>query len=76
MIFVQLLIEGMKFQPCLPNFIQARDAIVEADRIYNKGANFNELWQGFARRGLEIGAEFPGVESFDVPKLRQLSCLK
>ena len=68
-IFVQLLIDGMKLQPCSPNFIKARDAILEADRISNSRGNFKELWAGFAKRGLGVGAEYPGTESFDVPKL-------
>lgn len=66
-IFAQLLIDGMKLQPCTPNFVQARDAIIEADRINNKGVNFVEIWKGFAKRGLGKNARYPGVESFDVP---------
>ena len=67
-IFAQLLIDGMKLQPCLPTFVDARDAIIEADRINNNGDNFDELWAGFAKRGLGVNAKSPGIEDFNVPK--------
>jgi len=67
-VFAQLLIDGMKIQPCTPNFIQARDAIIEADRINNHGENFHELWEGFAKRGLGKDARYPGIDNFSVPE--------
>ena len=70
-IMVQLVIDGMKLQPCDPNFIEARDAIIQADQINNGGENECELWRGFAKRGLgpEATSNWLGTvnESFDLP---------
>ncbi|KAJ2994701.1 Fungalysin/Thermolysin Extracellular metalloproteinase 5 [Globomyces sp. JEL0801] len=54
--FLQVLVNGMKMQPCNPTFIQARDAIVTADRILNNGNNFCDIMKGFAKRGMGVGA--------------------
>jgi hypothetical protein len=71
---MQLVIDGMKLQPANPTFMQARDAIIAADIINNGGANWNELWAAFARRGFGYGADDGGspnspviVEDFTVP---------
>ena len=44
--------EAMKLQPANPSFIEARDAILAADIILNGGADTDEIWAAFARRGL------------------------
>jgi extracellular elastinolytic metalloproteinase len=49
---VQLVMNGMKLQPCRPSFFDARDAIIQADQVLTGGENFCELWRGFAERGL------------------------
>ena len=49
---IQLVIDGMKFQPCKPGFEDARDAILAADRALTGGANQCPIWAGFAKRGL------------------------
>ena len=49
---VQLVINGLKMQPCMPSFFAARDAIIDADQALTGGDNFCELWKGFADRGL------------------------
>ncbi|KAJ2388060.1 hypothetical protein GGI23_006138, partial [Coemansia sp. RSA 2559] len=54
---LQLLVDGMKLQPCMPNFIDARDAILLADRQLTGGKNQCLLWKGFAKRGLGVDAE-------------------
>ena len=36
---LQLVTDGMKLTPASPNFLQARDAILLADKIDNAGAN-------------------------------------
>ncbi|KAJ2868898.1 hypothetical protein GGH93_006327 [Coemansia aciculifera] len=54
---LQLLVDGMKLQPCMPNFIDARDAILLADRQLTGGKNQCLIWSGFAKRGLGVGAE-------------------
>lgn len=56
-------------QPCNPNFVDARDAILDADLALTGGSNACELWTGFAKRGLGIGAVYSRtarVESFEV----------
>lgn len=63
----QLLVDGMKLQPCNPTFVEARDAILEADSINNNGDNKCEIWRGFAKRGLGTEAAFEGKEDFQVP---------
>ena len=75
-LMLQIVTDGMKLSPVNPNFLQARDAIILADRVNNGGANFLELWRGFARRGMGFSATSPdsstttGVhEAFDLPGL-------
>lgn len=43
-------------QPCRPTFIQARDAIIDADKALTGGKNACLLWKGFAKRGLGADA--------------------
>ncbi|KAF6756744.1 extracellular elastinolytic metallo proteinase, partial [Ephemerocybe angulata] len=57
---VQLVINGMKLQPCRPTFFQARDAIIAADQVLTEGENFCTLWNGFAERGLGSDARIEG----------------
>jgi hypothetical protein len=52
----QLVVDGMKLQPCNPTFVDARDAILLADQNLTGGANQCELWAGFAKRGLGFNA--------------------
>jgi extracellular elastinolytic metalloproteinase len=54
--FIQLIVTAMKLQPCNPNFITARDAIIYADSITYSGMYNCEIWKGFAKRGLGVGA--------------------
>ena len=71
---LQLVIDGMKLSPANPLFLQARDAILQADRVDNGGANQDLLWASFAKRGMGYFASSPanstttGVgESFVTP---------
>ncbi|HSO01742.1 MAG TPA: M36 family metallopeptidase [Gaiellaceae bacterium] len=71
---LQLVMDGLKFQPCRPGFVDGRDAILAADRALTGGANQCEIWRGFAKRGLGTGASqgnpnnrSDGVEDFGVP---------
>ena len=71
---LQLVTDGMKLSPANPNFLQARDAIIQADLVNNAGANRSELWAAFAKRGMGASATAPSsvtttgvVESFDLP---------
>ncbi|KAJ2996782.1 hypothetical protein NUW58_g863 [Xylaria curta] len=54
----KLVVDAMALQPCNPNFVQARDAILDADRALTGGDNLCELWTAFAKRGLGDGAAF------------------
>ena len=53
---VQLVIDGMKLQPCNPGFLDARDAILAADMANNGGLNQKLIWDVFARRGMGFNA--------------------
>jgi len=70
---LQDVVDGLKLQPCTPNFVSARDAILQADRVNYNGVNVCRLWEGFAKRGLGLHAigTSQGVtqvtESFVVP---------
>uniref|UniRef100_A0A1D1YKY7 Extracellular metalloproteinase NpI n=1 Tax=Anthurium amnicola TaxID=1678845 RepID=A0A1D1YKY7_9ARAE len=72
---LQLVVDGMKLQPCRPTFIDARDAIIQSDDVLTKGENKCLLWKGFAKRGLGTKARVIGKnpwgglheENFDVP---------
>lgn len=77
-IAMQLVIDGIKLQPCNPGFVDGRDAILQADMINNAGANQCLIWEVFARRGLGYSADQGSglsrtdqVEAFDLPP----SCL-
>ncbi|KAJ2720965.1 hypothetical protein GGI07_004278 [Coemansia sp. Benny D115] len=49
---LQLLLNAMKLQPCNPTFLQARDAIVQAEKNLTGGQNACALWKAFAKRGM------------------------
>ncbi|PYH89557.1 extracellular metallo proteinase MEP [Aspergillus ellipticus CBS 707.79] len=53
---MKLVMDAMAIQPCNPNFVQARDAILDADMCLTGGENRCEIWKGFAKRGLGSGA--------------------
>ncbi|KIO00347.1 hypothetical protein M404DRAFT_16393 [Pisolithus tinctorius Marx 270] len=59
-LFLQLVVEGMKLQPCSPTFFDARKAILEADKILTDGENECRIWEGFAERGLGVDAKVVG----------------
>jgi extracellular elastinolytic metalloproteinase len=70
-LFLRLLLDGMKLQPCSPTLIQARDAILLADTQLTGGANKCEIWKGFAKRGLGVNASGSGgkyVDGNNVPE--------
>jgi extracellular elastinolytic metalloproteinase len=71
---IQLVMDGMKIQPCRPGFVDGRNAILQADVALTGGANQCEIWRGFAKRGLGFGASqgssnnrSDGVASFALP---------
>jgi hypothetical protein len=70
----QLVIDGLKLQPCGPGFVDGRDAILLADQSLTGGLNQCLIWQAFADRGLGFSASQgspnstnDGVEAFDLP---------
>lgn len=71
-IAIQLVTDGLKFQPCNPTFLNARDAILQADAV-NYGGKFKwHIWYAFARRGMGVDARDDGgmlnvTENFAMP---------
>ncbi|MFN0082889.1 MAG: M36 family metallopeptidase, partial [Ferruginibacter sp.] len=55
-IALKLVLEGMKLQPCSPGFINARDAILAADRNLYAGRHACSIWTAFAKRGMGYSA--------------------
>lgn len=53
---IQLVMTGMKLQPCNPGFEDGRDAILDADRLLYNGENQKLIWEVFANRGLGVDA--------------------
>jgi uncharacterized protein (TIGR03437 family) len=70
---IQLVVDGMKLTPVEPDFLEARDAILLADRLNNNGTSQCLIWQAFARRGMGAAAVSAGTSdnaptaAFDVP---------
>lgn len=78
-IAIQLVISGLKIQPCNPGFMDVRDAILLADEMIYNGANQCLIWAAFARRGMGLSAnqgsstnKNDGTEAFDVPAVNGL----
>src|SRR5262249_41124819 len=77
---LQLVLDGMKLQPCSPGFVDARNAILLADQNDTGGANQCSIWRAFAKRVLGYSANqassfstSDGTQAFDVPSLCGLS---
>jgi hypothetical protein len=71
---LQLVTDALKVTPLNPTFIQARDAVIAADRASFGGADLDDIWNGFATRGMGFGAATNGTtvtESFQLPILLQ-----
>ncbi len=73
-IALQLVMTGLKLQPCNPGFVDGRDAILLADELIFQGANNCLIWHAFAKRGLGFNANqgdrnsvVDAIESFDLP---------
>ena len=48
----RLVTRGMMLSPPEPSFLDMRNAIVQADRVVNGGANADAIWKVFAKRGM------------------------
>ena len=73
-IALQLVVTGMKLQPCSPGFIDSRNAILAADSILYNSAHKCAIWNAFAGRGMGFSASEGSSNStsdqtvaFDVP---------
>ena len=51
-----LVLNGMKFTPSRPSFLNARDGILQADQNLNAGVNRCAIWTVFARHGMGVSA--------------------
>jgi len=52
----RLVLNGMKFTPTRPSFLNARDGILQADQNLNGGVNRCAIWTVFARHGMGVSA--------------------
>ncbi len=71
---LQLVMQGLKLQPCSPGFIDARNAILAADSILYNNAHKCAIWKAFAKRGMGYSAKqgssnncVDQTVAFDVP---------
>lgn len=49
---IQLVVDGLKLQACSPTFLEARDAVLDAELNETGGSNACYLWRAFAKRGM------------------------
>ncbi|KAJ1341696.1 hypothetical protein BSLG_010831 [Batrachochytrium salamandrivorans] len=68
---MRIIIGGMMIQQCNPTFLAARDAILSADDSYYQGAHKCEIYRGFAKRGLGLGAT--NIRKNDIKHLKPWS---
>ncbi|EEY17878.1 extracellular elastinolytic metalloproteinase [Verticillium alfalfae VaMs.102] len=71
-LLLKLILDSEALMPCNANHLQARDALLEAERVLTAGANRCAIWKGFARRGFgqdaTVGSGTQGrVNGFAVP---------
>lgn len=70
----ELITSGLRLAPDNPSFLEARDAIIQADQVLG-GANYAALWAVFAARGMGQSASTRSAsattaqEAFDLPPL-------
>lgn len=55
-IALKIVMEGMRLQPCLPGFLDARNAILTADKNLYGGVHQCAIWTAFAKRGMGYSA--------------------
>ncbi|KAI9599471.1 Fungalysin metallopeptidase-domain-containing protein [Syncephalis fuscata] len=64
---MQLFISSLKLMKCQPSYIDARDAILQAEKTLTKGAHSCALWKAFAKRGLGNEAVLNGTRNITIP---------
>ena len=73
-ITLHLIIGGLMHQPCNPTFIDARDAILQADKNYFDGKYNCNIWKAFAKRGMGSNVSINSTDlqnDFEIPLLCQ-----
>ncbi|WP_134741783.1 M36 family metallopeptidase [Nocardioides sp. 503] len=63
--WVQLMFDSFLLQQGATSMLDARDAMIAADRMRFGGANSKVLWDAFARRGMGRKASTPNADSGD-----------
>ncbi|AZA85051.1 T9SS C-terminal target domain-containing protein [Chryseobacterium lactis] len=58
---LQLVVNALKLQPCYPNFVKGRDAILAAEQARTGGVDKCMIWKTFAKRGLGVNASSGGL---------------
>lgn len=76
---LQLVVDGLKLQPCNPDFVSGRNAILQADALKG-GVDECLIWEVFAKRGLGLTASSGSpsnisdqVENFELPEKCKLA---
>ena len=71
---IQIIVDGLKLQPCDPGLLEGRDALIDADQLNFQGQHECLLWQVFARRGMGVDAfagntddRYDNVDGFQIP---------
>jgi len=74
-ISMQLAVDGMKLAPGVPDFLDERDTILQADQARYGGVHQAAIWTAFAKRGMGVNATSPAgggtsgiVENFALPQ--------
>jgi extracellular elastinolytic metalloproteinase len=72
---LQLVTDGMKLDPVSPSLLDGRNSIVAASCAAFGGEDEQDIWAGFAARGMGFSASATSnsdvvVEAFDMPNLR------
>ncbi|KAI9220358.1 Fungalysin metallopeptidase-domain-containing protein [Blastocladiella britannica] len=53
-LFMQIIMDALKLQVCRPSFIDARNAIFDAEKVLTGGKHACAMWRAFAKRGLGV----------------------
>jgi hypothetical protein len=73
---LQFVTDGMKLDPVNPTLLQGRDSILAAASIGGSAADIDDIWTGFAIRGMGYSAQVLNAttgsvaEAFDVPGIK------
>lgn len=64
--WITLMFDSFLLQQGATSMLDARDAMLAADRMRFGGANQSVMWKAFARSGMGVGASTPDADSGDV----------